>query len=80
MIAEWNKVGSYQINSANTMQYEGYDLFNAKATIQLSKFFVNVGVNNLLDKTYATNADGTYGVRYYPGLPRTLQLGLTYKF
>ena len=79
-IAEWNKVGSYQINADNTKQYEGYDLFNIKATIAFSKFFINIGVNNLLDKIYATNADGTYGVRYYPGLPRTLQIGITYNF
>ncbi len=79
-IAEWNKVGSYQINSSNTKQYEGYDLFNLKSTISLNKFFINIGINNLFDKIYATNADGTYGVRYYPGLPRTLQIGLTYKF
>ena len=79
-IAEWNKVGSYQINAENTKQYEGYDLFNIKSTITFSKFFINIGVNNLLDKIYATNADGTYGVRYYPGLPRTLQIGVTYNF
>lgn len=79
-IAEWNKVGSYEINAANTSQYEGYDLFNLKSTFTISKLFVNVGVNNIFNKIYATNADGTYGTRYYPGLPRTLQVGIAYKF
>ncbi|MBS4043964.1 MAG: TonB-dependent receptor [Chitinophagaceae bacterium] len=79
-IAEWNKIGPYQINAANTMQYEGYDLFNLKTTFTLNKFFINLGVNNIFDKVYATNADGTWGVRYYPGLPRTFQLGCTYHF
>lgn len=80
LIAEWNKVGSYQINAANTSQYEGYDLFNFKTTFLVSKFFVNVGVNNLFNKIYATNADGTYGIRYYPGVRRTLQIGFAYRF
>lgn len=80
LIAEWNKVGSYYINASNTKKYEGYDLLNLKATMVLHSFMLNVGVNNLLDKIYATNADGTYGVRYYPGLPRTLQVGVSYKW
>lgn len=79
-IAEWNKVGRYQINAANTNEYEGYDLFNLKTTFTVSKFFINLGVNNLFDKIYATNADATYGLRFYPGLPRTFQAGISWKW
>lgn len=80
LIAEWNKVGPYQINAANTSEYEGYDLFNFKTTLSIGKFFINMGVNNVFDKTYATNADATYGLRYYPGLPRTFQAGISWKW
>jgi iron complex outermembrane recepter protein len=80
LIAEWNKVGAYFIDPSNTTKYDGYDLFNIKSTINFNKFYFNVGINNLFDKMYATNADATYGLRYYPGLPRTLQIGLAYKF
>ena len=80
IIADWNVVGPYKINADNTKTYNGYSLVNLKCTFKLNKFFVNTGVNNLLNKVYATNADGTYGVRYYPGLPRTLQMGITYSY
>lgn len=80
LTVEWNKVGPYYINQNNTKKYAGYDLFNIKSTIVLNKFFINIGVNNLLNTIYATNADGTYGIRYYPGLKRTLQAGMSYTF
>lgn len=80
VIADWNKVGPYYINQSNTKKYNGYDLFNLKSTITLKKIFLNFGVNNILNTTYATNADGTYGVRYYPGLKRSLQVGITYDY
>jgi iron complex outermembrane recepter protein len=78
--AEWNKVGPYYINQSNTKKYGGYDLFNIKSTIAVNKIFINVGLNNLLNTIYATNADGTYGIRYYPGIKRTLQAGVSYTF
>ena len=80
LTTDWFKVGPYQINAANTSQYEGYNLIGLKATIVLNNIFINIGINNVLNTTYATNADGTYGIRYYPGLPRTLQTGLSYSF
>jgi iron complex outermembrane recepter protein len=80
LIAEWSKVGPYFINQSNTKKYEGYDLFNLKSTIAFNKIFLNLGVNNLLNTVYATNADGTYGIRYYPGIKRTVQVGMIYTF
>ncbi len=80
VLFEWNKVGAYKINAANTSDYKGYDLFNIKSTIAFKQFFINAGVNNLFNTIYATNADGTYGIRYYPGIPRTVQIGVAYRF
>jgi iron complex outermembrane recepter protein len=80
LIIEWNKMGPYKINASNTLAYNGFDIFNLKSTFLVKKMLINIGVNNIFNKIYATNADGTYGVRYYPGLPRTLQVGCSYRF
>ena len=80
LTADWTKVGPYYIDQSNTKKYNGYDLFNLKSAIIYKNLLLNVGINNILNTIYATNADGTYGIRYYPGLKRTLQAGVTLNF
>lgn len=80
LIADWNIVGPYKIDAENKFDYNGYQVFNLKLNINIKKCFFNIGVNNILNTIYATNADGNYGIRYYPGLPRTLQVGVNYKW
>jgi iron complex outermembrane recepter protein len=80
LIAEWQKIGPYFITANNSTKYDGYDIFNIKATCTFKNIICNIGINNIANTIYATNADGTYGVRYYPGLPRTIQAGFLVSF
>jgi outer membrane receptor protein involved in Fe transport len=71
---EWVKMGSYWLDSANTGKYGGHDLWNLRASHQLSKGLSVAGrIMNLADKRYADSAGGT-GVAptLSPGLPRTV--------
>ncbi|MCX7144700.1 MAG: TonB-dependent receptor [Sulfuritalea sp.] len=68
------KVGSYWLDAANTGKYSGHELWNLRASHQLSKgVSVAARVMNLADKRYADSASGTGAApTLSPGLPRTV--------
>lgn len=78
---EWQHLGRYYMDAANTASYPGYDLFNARFGYAFRGFEVWVNALNLADKLYATTADKyAYGDSYRPGSPRTFHVGAGYHF
>ncbi len=76
---EWQKLGSYWMDAANSAKYEGHDLFSLAAHWQLSDHLVLQGtVRNLTDERYAESTGYTIarGREYAPGQPRNFTLAL----
>jgi len=75
---EYQHVGSYYMDDANTQKYGGYDIYNVRSEYRIKdnvKFFAKVW--NITDKLYAETANIAYGKeRYRPGMPRTIYAGL----
>lgn len=78
---EWEHVGSYWMDDANTTKYDGYDLANFKMRYALNKHLdLFARVTNLTNRLYAENASINYGTqRYTPGAPRQAYVGFDYK-
>lgn len=74
---EWQHVGNYFTDDANTKEYGGYDVFNARLGYKKNHIHVWANLINAFDKLYATRAAYRYGrTTYSVGNPRTLTLGL----
>ena len=76
---EWQSMGSYFLEPENLRRYEGHDIMNLRASWALSsshRMYANI--SNLTDRKYAERADFTRfsQERYFPGLPRAVQLGI----
>ena len=83
--------GDYWMNNANSVRYAGHTLLNLRGSYLVSKELeVWLQARNLADKRYADSATSSYsGVgtylpdtqnSYTPGAPRSVMLGLTYRF
>jgi len=78
-------VGSLPLNDANSVYAEAYDLIQVKFgksfIIGKSAFYLNVGVDNLLDERYSLGNDiNALGGRYYnPAAGRNVLVGLKLK-
>ncbi|MCF6220478.1 MAG: TonB-dependent receptor [Robiginitomaculum sp.] len=74
-------VGSYYTDPGNTAKYTGHNIFTLRANYALNRHINVYGrVDNLGNTDYANRADFAFGSdRYFPGRPRTLFLGVTYK-
>ena len=78
---EWQHVGPYYMDAANTKQYEGYDIFNLRIGYQYKGIETWIHVLNAGDARYATMATRSrWGDNYNPGDPRTFNIGLGYRF
>jgi len=82
-----NGVGKIPMNDGNTLFNNKYSIINFKAYKKIDfnniKFIISSGINNLLNKKYASgiviNAKGFGGGKpryYYPGLPRNYFISL----
>lgn len=84
MELEWERLGSYWMDQANTHKYDGHDLLHVRASYLLGKEWEFYGrIMNLTDERYATNAAYVASgsrLEYAPGLPRTVYAGATYHF
>lgn len=82
--AEWQRIGAYWMDVANTQRYDGYSLVNLRADVPVTRGLSVVGrMNNALDRRYAetaTFASAQRGVELAPGMPRTLYLGVQYRW
>lgn len=81
--------GSYWMNNANTVRYDGHSLFNLRGNYQLNRSFeLWLQARNLTDRRYADSASSAYAGTgtylpdvhnaYTPGAPRSVMLGVTY--
>jgi iron complex outermembrane receptor protein len=76
---EWNRLGPYYEDATNDNEYEGHDLFNARALIPVGdNFQVFARLQNVTNQRYAEWASFTAfrGEELAPGLPRTLYAGI----
>ena len=76
-----NYVGEYFTNPANTQDYPGHFVTNARATYNASKNLeAFVIVRNITDEKYADRADFAFGnERYFPGEPLNVTFGIKKK-
>lgn len=79
---EWVHVGSYWMDAANSVKYDGHDLFNLRADYDVTENLALFGkLTNIFDTRYADRADvGFTGPRFFPGEDRGLYLGLTLRY
>lgn len=79
--AEWQHIGDYYMDPANTSKYGGYDLFNARVGYEWKGFECWVNAMNLGDRLYATTAEkSAYGKTYRVGPRQTFNIGIAYTF
>ncbi len=75
---EWVKMGDYYLEPQNIHRYEGHDLINLRTSWEVKRdIMMYARVNNLTDRAYAKRADytGFTGYRYFPGTPRSVNVG-----
>ena len=76
---EWSHLGPYWEDATNENEYEGHDLFHARASYDFTdRFQAFARLDNALDERYAERAsfNAFRGEELAPGLPRTLYVGL----
>lgn len=83
-------VGQYWMNDANTVEYPGHTLLHLRAGYRIGAWETWLRLMNLTDRHFSHNASSSYsGVGVYnpntqnsytPGDPRTLWLGVAYRF
>ncbi|WP_236979517.1 TonB-dependent receptor domain-containing protein [Membranihabitans maritimus] len=78
---EWQHLDSYFMDAANTVEYEGYDIFNVRAGYRWNAFEIWVNAINTTDQLYATVARANaWGQTYSVGNPRNFNIGIGYHF
>ncbi len=76
---EWQHLGEYYMDAANTEKYSGFDIINLRVGYEFKNFDTWCNIMNLTDVLYATNAGKSkYGKDYNPGDPRAFSLGIGY--
>jgi outer membrane receptor for ferric coprogen and ferric-rhodotorulic acid len=78
---EWQHVGKYFMDPANTEEYGGYDLLNARVGYSIGGFECWLNCRNVADVMYAVTVDkSAFGKSYRPGPNRTFNVGVAYTF
>ncbi|WP_243751676.1 TonB-dependent receptor [Niastella caeni] len=78
--AEWQHIGAYYMDNANTKKYEGYDLLNLRAGYAIRQFEIWVNALNATNTYYSTFASKSGStLSYNLGDPREFTVGLVYK-
>ena len=75
--------GGYFLEPQNLHRYPGHELLNLRARMALGgRLTAYFRLLNLTDRAYANRADYTVfsGERYFPGAPRSLYLGLQWRW
>lgn len=75
-------VGEYFTNPANTVEYPGHTVLNARASYAITDTLEGfVIVRNVTDERYADRADFAFGdERYFPGEPLNATFGIRARF
>ncbi len=78
---EWQHLGSYYMDNANSSRYSGFDVFNVRAGYTLGRFELWLNALNILNRYYSTYASkSSYGYSYNLGDPREFTGGLSFHF
>ena len=79
---QWQKVGDYYTDAANSQQYAGHDVFNLRMVYDFSADTqLTLSLRNATGELYAERADFAFGnQRYFPGETETLGLSLRKRF
>ena len=78
---EWQHLGKYWMDDANTRKYNGFDVVNFRTGYQLGQWEVWVNALNAFNKYYAALATkSTYGYSYNLGDPAEVTIGLSWHF
>ncbi len=79
---EWQAVGKYYTDNANTVEYGGYHLLNVRTSYQFSKYHVWANFMNVFDENYATRVStrGPNSTTFNVGNPFNLTIGVRYSF
>jgi iron complex outermembrane receptor protein len=79
--AEWQHIGPYYMDNANTKKYNGYDLLNLRVGYAYKHWELWVNAMNITDTYYSTYASksGTT-LSYNLGDPREIGAGVGYRF
>ena len=80
---DWRHVSDYYLEPQNQQRYSGHNVFDIRSVWQpATDWQLTLQILNLFDREYAERADWTTfsGPRYFPGRPRSLQMGIEYQF
>ncbi len=78
---EWQRLGKYWMDNANTRLYNGFNLVNLRTGYVLGRCELWVNALNVLNKYYATLASrSAYGDSYNLGDPREWNVGAAFRF
>jgi len=78
---EWQHLGRYWMDNANTKQYGGFDIVNIRSGYQLRSWEIWVNALNAFNKYYAAlAAKSAYGYSYNLGDPAEVTIGLSWHF
>jgi outer membrane receptor protein involved in Fe transport len=79
---EWVHVGRYFADPANTVEHPGHDLYNLRLNLPVgTRLEAVLHLTNLLDARYAEGVGmGVAGAEFSPGRPRSINLGLRYRW
>lgn len=78
---EWQHLGSYWMDNANTTRYKGFDVANIRAGYSLKHVEIWANALNVLNRYYAVlAAKSSYGYSYNLGDPREFTIGVSYRF
>jgi iron complex outermembrane receptor protein len=74
LMVNWNYVGSYFLDAANTARYPGHDLTGLTLSWRAPNYLrFHLAIDNLFDTAYADRADFAFGnYRYFPARGRAL--------
>lgn len=77
---EWQHLGGYWLDAANTRRYGGHDLLHLRWSRDLGEAWrVSLRAMNLADRRYAERADLAFGeFRYFPGAGRGVFVAVEY--
>lgn len=77
---EWQHMGRYWMDDANTVRYRGFDVFNARIGYAFRRWEWWVSGLNILNRYYSTLATrSAYGYSYNLGTPREITLGMSWQ-
>lgn len=77
---EWQHMGEYYLDAANTQTYGGYDLLHVRLGYEVKGIELWANIQNVTDELYANVASKSrWGHSFNPGAARNVVFGVGYK-